>query len=164
MNKFKVGDKVTLKENFWEMKSDMFTYSGMRKLAGRTLEVASLYGNGNVRTKQDDSKDDTVWTWNKNWVELYTEPSTEITWDTLKWKDVVVDVNGIERMVLGVLNDLLFISQYTDFENHSMIITKKELQGFGYTIKQSTPEKLELTLDQIAEKFGVDVTNIKIKK
>jgi len=165
MDKFKVGDKVTVKENFWEIKSGVYANDDMKKLAGRTLEVDGIYSNGDVYTKQDDSNDDTVWGWDKNWLELYTEPSKEITWDTLKWKDVVVDTPGGERMVLGVLNDVVFLSWDNDFDEvSSNPYTKKELQKYGYTIKQATPEKLELTLDRVAEKFGVDVANIKIKE
>jgi len=163
MNKFKIGDKVKIKENFWEIESGVYANAYMKKLVGRTLEVEFVFDDGDVDTKQDDSNDNTNWSWDKNWIELYTE----ITWETLKWKDVVVDVNGIERMVLGVLNDVVFISYDESFykasnSNH----LKQELSDCGYTIKQPTPpvEKLELTLDQIAEKFGVDVTNIKIKK
>jgi len=164
MNKFKIGDKVKVKENFWEIKSDIDATDNRKKLAGRTLEVKFVFNDGDVYTKQDDSNDNTEWGWDKNWIELYTEPSKEITWDTLKWKDVVFDVNGNERMVLVVLNDLVFLSYINDFEGYSHTYHKKELQVYGYTIKQATPEKLELTLEQVAEKFGVDVTNIKIKK
>ena len=160
MNKFKVGDKIIVKENFWEIKSDIDATDNRKKLAGRTLEVEYIDSYGYVYTKQDDSNDDTVWGWDKNWLELY---NPTITWDTLKWKDVLVTEVG-ERMVLGVLNDLVFLSSYNDFNVTSSFYTKKELQKYGYTIKQPTPEKLELTLDQVAEKFGVDVTNIKIKK
>ena len=161
MNKFKVGDKIKVKENFWEIKGNAGINDYIKKLAGRTLEVESLYKNGDVRTKEDDSKDDTVWAWDENWVELY---NTIITWDNLKWKDVVIDDGGDERMVLDVRNDLLDLSYFDDFDHHATIMTKQELQNRSYTIKQPTPEKLELTLDQIAEKFGVDVTNIKIKE
>lgn len=159
---YKIGDKVKVKENFWEIKSDIGFNDRMKKLAGRTLEVDSVNSSGIVFTKQDDSKDDTRWAWDKNWIEPY---NPTITWETLKWKDVLVDSDGKERMVLGVLNDLVFLSYYDDFEiAKSGINHKKELQTLGYTIKQATPEKLELTLEQVAEKFGVDVTNIKIKK
>ena len=216
---YKIGDKVKVKENFWEIESSVYANDNKKKLAGRTLEVESVYDNGNARTKQDDSNDQTVWSWDKDWIELYiepskeitatvkriqelkdilyvppsgrmgskgeellrlelkmlelslppihTEPRTEITWDTLKWKDVVVFGDGKERMVLVVSNDVVTLSESYDFEKISIIDHKKQLQNWGYTIKQTTPtivEKLELTLDQIAEKFGVDVTNIKIKK
>ena len=176
MKEFKIGDKVKVKENFWEIQSDESDESyesdesdvsvsiKMKILAGKTLEVESVYYGGDVRTKQDGSNKDTHWIWYKNWLELYTEPSKEITWDTLKWKDVVINEDGDERIVLDVRNDLVDLSYDDDFDTHGSTFHKKELQKYGYTIKQPTPEKLELTLDQVAEKFGVDVTNIKIKE
>ena len=100
MNKFKIGDKIKVKENFWEIKSDVYLNHNKKKLAGRTLEVGSVDGNGNFRTKQDDSNDDTIWYWHKDWLEFYTEPSKEITWKNLKWKDIAekfgVDVTNIK--------------------------------------------------------------------
>jgi len=164
MNKFKIGDKIKVKENFWEIENSVHINDEMKKLAGKTLEVESVYDDGDVNTKQDDSKDQTDWAWYKDWLELYTEPSKEITWDILKWKDVLVHNDGIEQMVLRVENDLVDVSGYGDFDIHGTTLHRKELQKNGFTIKQPTPEKLELTLDQIAEKYGVDVTNIKIKK
>jgi len=163
--KYKAGDKIKVKENFWEIQSKVYINDNMKKLAGRTLEVKSVYDNGNARTKQDDSNDQTVWSWDKDWVEIY-RPT--ITWDNLKWKDVLIDEDGREQIVLGVLNDLVFISWDNDLsEVDDSTYHKQQLQDRGYTIKQPTPaivEKLELTLDQIAKKFGVDVTNIKIKE
>ena len=162
-NLFKVNDKVKVKENFWEIESGIPFHPSVKKLAGRTLEVKSVYDTGYVDTKQDDSNNDTRWAWDKDWVEIY-RPT--ITWDNLKWKDVVIDKDGNERMVLDVRNDLVDLSYMDDFNGYFTTYHKKQLQNWGYTIKQTTPtpEKLELTLDQIAEKFGVDVTNIKIKK
>jgi len=167
MNKFKVGDKIKVKENFWEIQSDVRVSIEMKKLAGRTLEVKYVESGGDVHTKQDDSNDDTIWYWDKDWLELYTEPSKEITWETLKWKDVVIEDDDDERMVLDVRNDLVDLSCIGNFEEYSHIYHKKELQNAGYTIKQPTPpptEKLELTLGQVVEKFVADITNIKIKK
>jgi len=158
---YKIGDKIKVKENFWEIKSGVGFNDRKKKLAGRTLEVKFVDNNGVVDTKQDDSNDDTVWAWDKNWLEPY---NPTITWDTLKWKDVVIDEEGNEYLVLGILNDMVLLSYFCDFESSDYWCHKQELQKFGYTIKQATPVKLELTLDQVAEKFGVDVTNIKIKK
>ena len=163
--KYKAGDKVKVKEKFWEIESGIYFNGNMKKLLGKTLEVGSVDINGSVFTKQDDSNDSTAWTWDENWIELY-RPT--ITWDTLKWKDVLVEEDGREQIVLGVLNDLVFISWDNDLsEVDDSTYHKQQLQDRGYTIKQPTPaivEKLELTLDQIAKKFGVDVTNIKIKE
>jgi len=160
---YKIGDKIKVKEKFWEIESDVGFKDVMKKLAGRTLEVARVDSDEDVRTKQDDSNDDTNWYWDKNWIEPY---NPTITWETLKWKDVVVDSDGDERMVLGVLNDTVLLSGADNFNMSGSNYHKKEIQEWGFTIKQPTPpvEKQELTLDQIAEKFGVDVTNIKIKK
>ena len=163
MNKFKVGDKIKVKENFWELTTGVYANDDKKKLAGRTLEVVFVHNNGNVYTKQDDSNDDTKWTWSKDWLELC---NPIITWDTLKWKDVVVDGGGGERMVLVATNDVVLLSRYNDFITAGCHCHKQELQTKGYTIKQPTPpvEKLELTLGQVVEKFVADITNIKIKK
>jgi len=34
-----------------------------------------------------------------------TKQKKQITWDTLKWKDVVIENDGDERMVLAVRNN-----------------------------------------------------------
>jgi len=162
MTQFKVNDKVTVKEKFWEIESGVYANDNMKNLVGRTLEVKSVFNDGDVNTKEDDSNDDTSWTWDKNWLELYVAP--EITWDTLKWKDVVINEDGNERMVLGVLNDSILLSGCNDFNFAGALYHKKELQQMGYTIKQAPVEKLELTLEQVAEKFGIEVGNLKIKE
>jgi len=164
MNKFKVGDKVTVKENFWEIKGDGGFVDKMKELVGRTLELDSVSSNGSVHTKQDDSYNDTVWAWHKDWLEPY---NPTITWETLKWKDVVVEEDGKERLVLDVRNDLVDLSYIDDFNRYFTTYHKQQLQDRGFTIKQPTPtivEKLELTLEQMVDNFVVDVTNIKIKK
>jgi len=130
--KYKAGDKVTVKENFWVIESGIHFYSGMKKLAGRTLEVDGIYSSGNVDTKQDDSNDNTRWYWDENWL----EPNKEITWETLKWKDVVVDKTGEEQMVLLIANDLVFLSSCDEFNGAEDWYHKQELQNDGYIIKQ----------------------------
>ena len=134
--KYKAGDKIKVKENFWEIQSKVYINDNMKKLAGRTLEVKSVYGYGDVHTKQDDSNDSTAWTWDKDWVEIY-RPT--ITWDNLKWKDVLIDKVGDERMVLRVENDLVDMSFADNFNKYLTTYHKEELQKNGYTIKQATP-------------------------
>ena len=136
MNKFNAGDKVKVKENFWEIESDVYLNDSTKKLAGRTLEVKSVYDTGYVDTKQDDSNNDTRWAWDKDWVEIY-RPT--ITWDNLKWKDVLIDKVGDERMVLRVENDLVDMSFADNFNKYLTTYHKEELQKNGYTIKQATP-------------------------
>ena len=74
-----------------------------------------------------------------------TKKQREITWDTLKWKDVVIYKGGDERMVLAIRNDLVDISYAGSFEEHSGTYHKKELQKKGYIIKKATPiEKIKI--------------------
>jgi len=154
-NIFKIGDKVKVKENFWEIEGDVYLNNNMKKLAGRVLEVQSISSSGNVYTKQDDSNNQTTWNWHKDWLELY---NPTITWETLKWKDVVVDKYGDEQMVMGVLNDLVFVSYIGNFEKHANLYHKKELQNLGYTIKQPTP------VEEPKETIEVDGRTYKLVK
>jgi len=147
---YKIGDKVKVKEKFWEIESSDHVYR-MEILAGRTLEVEYIDSDGLVSTKQDDSKDDTRWSWDKNWVELY---NTTITWDTLKWKDVLVNRDGDEQTVLLIANDLVFLSESCDFKKITTVNHKKELQNLGYTIKQATPvEEPKETIEVDGNKY-----------
>ena len=158
MTQFKVNDKVTVKAGCEHecavLGDEVFDYLIITKIDGYYSYTAYLGG----------VKVDSCSCYKDDHLELYVAPV--ITWDTLKWKDVVVR-DGKDRLVLDVRNDLVVLSYRGDFERHAGTFHKQELQVFGYTIKQPTPppvEKLELTLDQIAEKFGGDVTNIKIKE
>ena len=154
MNKFKIGDLVTVKENFWEIESEVLAHDDMKKLAGTLLEVDHVYSGGNVHTKQDDSNDDTIWAWDKDWLEIY---NPTITWDTLKWKDVVFDEDGDERIVLDVRNDLVDLSYHTNFMGYYDTFHKQELQKLGYTIKQATPtEVTPITIEIGGIKYNKD--------
>ena len=76
---------------------------------------------------------------------MKTKKQKQITWDTLKWKDVLMDGDGEERMILDVRNDLVDLSYCGNFERYANTIHKKELQGYDYTIKQATPvEKVKI--------------------
>ena len=75
-----------------------------------------------------------------------TKKQKQITWDTLKWKDVLIDNDGDEKMVLGVRNDLVDISSATDFEKYLYTYHKKELQEYYYTIKQATTVEKVITV------------------
>ncbi len=160
MTQFKVNDKVTVKAGCKHecsvLENEVFDYLIIDKVHNNNYYAYTAYHGGEkINNYYNYYTDDHL--------ELYIAPA--ITWDTLKWKDVVVDRDGDEQMVLGLLNDMLFLSDYNDFKSYDDWYHKQELQNEGYTIKQATPvDKLELTLEQVAEKFGVEVTNIKIKK
>jgi len=89
------------------------------------------------------------------------DDNTEKTIDDVEYGDILIDVDGDTRKVLGRLNDVVLLSGYNDFDIYGdcyIINTIKNL----YTLKQPTkePEVLEVTLEEVAKKFGVK--NIKI--
>jgi len=157
MTQFKVNDKVTVKAGCEHecavLGDEVFDYLIINKIDDYGRYYYTAYNGGEKVDSCSCYKDDHL--------ELYVAPA--ITWDTLKWKDVVV-MDGKDRLVLDVRNDLVDLSYYSDFERHLDTLHKQELKKAGYTIKQATPvDKLELTLEQVAEKFGVEVGNLKIK-
>ena len=157
MTQFKVNDKVTVKAGCkhacGNLKNEVFDYLIIDKIDGDSYYSYTAYNGG-------EKVDSCSCCYTDQHLELYVAPV--ITWDTLKWKDVVVRY-GNERMVLDVRNDLVDLSHYGEFERHTGTFHKQELQKTGYTIKQAPVEKLELTLEQVAEKFGIEVGNLKIK-
>ena len=78
--------------------------------------------------------------------------------------DVIVDEDGDEQIVLGVCGKVIFISNINDHEGVYRFSTAKRLRELGYTMQTSRPEVTELTMEEVAEKFGVDVENIRIKE
>ena len=86
-------------------------------------------------------------------------------WDSLQVDDVLVDSNGDKRYILAVCGRVIFLSYVDSKDISGLYRTKEELIKSGYTILQDEEEEIiELTLEEIADKFGVDVKLIKIKK
>mgnify|MGYP000042660694 CR=1 FL=1 len=76
------------------------------------------------------------------------------TWDTLSWKDIVLDSGGDRRMVLAVQNDSVLISCADSFEVTLDWNQKKELQKRGYTIEGSVEE---ITVAEAEARLGVKI-------
>ena len=86
-------------------------------------------------------------------------------WDSLQVDDVIVNEDGDKRYVFGVCGKIIFVSRENNYDAFSYFTTKQELIKINYTILQEEEEEVrELTLEEIADKFGVDVKLIKIKK
>ena len=79
------------------------------------------------------------------------------TWDTLSWKDIVLDEHGRKRMVLAVQNDSVLISLSDEFETTSAWYHKKELQRRGYTIEGAVPALEEITIAEAEARLGVKI-------
>jgi hypothetical protein len=86
------------------------------------------------------------------------DDNTEKTIDDVQYGDILVDPDGDERRVLGRLNELVFLSYYNNFDKPGDNYTITELKDGDFTLKQPSkePEVLEVTLEEVAKKFGVD--------
>lgn len=158
MRIYKPGDKVRiLKAVRWDGYdlSDEYT-------TGDICEVA----------EDTDSDGDTrVWSKDKSDYFCFAKDSiepVEKTWDTLTQGDVLVDVDGEEYVVQGVIGEAVLYTRNTGDENRESahIDSKLELQRDGDTIKQSeqTEELVEITLSEIAKLKGIPVEKLRVKE
>jgi hypothetical protein len=89
------------------------------------------------------------------------------TLNELETGDTVIDEEGDEYFVMGVAGKMVWLS---DDENeatstaYTTPYTLKELERLEYKVKGEEPEVTELSMDEIADKFGVSVKQLKIKK
>lgn len=83
--------------------------------------------------------------------------------DVYEVGQVLVDDDGDKRTVLAVVGDMVALSDWGDSELFgewfSVTSVNKE-----YTVASSDPEVTELTLDEVAEKFGIEPSKLRIKK
>ena len=79
------------------------------------------------------------------------------TWDSLSWKDIVLDGGGDRRMVLAVSNDMACVSHAEDFETASGWYHKKELQHMYFTIQGAAPAIEEITIAEAEARLGVKI-------
>jgi len=96
----------------------------------------------------------------------FTDPDVEDlklatpTWDTLSWKDFVLHKDGHKQEVLAVVNDVVCISDIDEHDTASGWYTKKELQGFGYTIEGAAPAVEEITIEEAEARLGVKIKTL----
>jgi len=98
--------------------------------------------------------------WSINFSKL--EPLTKTIRDA-QVGDLVVHKDGSERMALERWQNTILLSQIDNFKRIGHIFTFDELEE-DFTLKADPVKQRILTMDQIAEKFGVDVSNLKIAK
>lgn len=75
--------------------------------------------------------------------------------------DVVVNNSGSKRKVLAVVDELTALSNTANFNYFNGWYTKKELEECGYKLAS---EETTLSMQEVADKLGVDVDKLKIKK
>lgn len=85
--------------------------------------------------------------------------------NTMKYKegDIIVNDNGNKRKILAVCGELYAVSNDNHFDEFGYWDTESYLDSQKYKLYEE-PKVVELTLEDIAKKFEVDVDNLKIKK
>jgi hypothetical protein len=84
--------------------------------------------------------------------------------------DIIVDKVGGERMILDVREKVLVVSGVSNFDYVMGVVTYKELNNLGYTIKQDNPENdiVEVTLETLKQLYSdghhVPVDKLRIKE
>jgi hypothetical protein len=140
---FKVGDKVQVKG-----------YLGVYKISSLNKSYAWLRGIDTQRLVDLLPIKD---------LELVIDEPEEIKFP---YGSIVIDNDGYKRKIIGVCDDVRFVA--TDASEHSFFdftSSVRYLTEKGYKpYTESSDESVELTLEQIAEKFGIDVKDLKIKE
>lgn len=84
----------------------------------------------------------------------------------VKQGDILLEDAGGDSVckVLGVCGEIIFLSQRNQFHKpRAGIFSLNELIYMGYTLKMPENE-IEITIEQIAEKMGVNSSRIRIKE
>lgn len=75
--------------------------------------------------------------------------------------DIVVDKDGYTCKVLAVYGEITALSDYDDYDTYGSWYTKEQLKKFKCKLAE---EETTLTMQEIADKFGVDVDTLKVEK
>jgi hypothetical protein len=68
---------------------------------------------------------------------------------------------------MGVAGKMVWLSNTVDeadFTDSLQLYTMIELKNDGFTFKDQEPEVMELSMDEVAKKFGKPASEIRIKK
>ena len=186
--KYKVGDKVRVRFDLKEghMYGGVLCYYYMKEKAGTILTIRNICEHGEMLLSEEND----IW-WPFDMVEPVNKTFTK---SDLKTGMTVVQRNGETKLVLldtplgdnlvgdnwvsldDYSDDLKFtaydntcidiIEVYEPLYNH--LLMPRFLNQLGdngkYKLVWKREEVLEVTMDEIAEKFKVNVNNIKIKK
>jgi len=150
MAKFNVGDPVYWKSSFGRERTPGKVTRIEHKEDG--TEIHSDWGNGGAY-------DGFMW---EDDVFFDTDYVSEI----YKVGDILVDEDGEEAVVAGVVGMIIFLmytsgvsfGYYSYHEMQDMYTKKKEVS------EDDEPEVHEFTMDEVADKMGVSVDKLRIKK
>lgn len=153
--KFKAGQKVKVVSN-----PDP-SIRPKRAMVGKVCEIKYI----------DESRRRLYAVWDENksiywWFGESDLQAINRTLDDLEVGDILVDDDGDETKVLGVLGEVIFRSRINEFGVFGIGYTVTELKDEGFKLKQEEqPEDTtELTLKEVADKFNIDVDKLRIKE
>jgi len=148
MTKFKVGDKV-IKPKY----PTNVPY---------VIELATVESGHDTYTLTggDLGKGSTRHWWMNDDLKLM-----EKTMENLVQGDVLVSESTYQENLIfqGKVGDIFGFIEDEEDNRSAVWFSKEELDELKYTIKGSEPEQTEVTLAEIADKFGVDVESLRIK-
>lgn len=157
MGKFKVGDKVRIREDLivGQHYGDSRFYEGMQQYHGKmvtitTEETADRY----ARVEENDY----------HWSNEMFKPTPK-NLDNLEQGDVLEHPHGNSLIVQGVIGEIV-LSVRDDIKRRAGIDSITQLKDNGWTVKQDEPEEgiQEFTLQEIADKLEMDVNSLRIKE
>jgi hypothetical protein len=158
MNKFKVGDVVKAIANRYIYTNEVYKWVGIVRYINNegnlTLETTSCSGGsrvGEIYTDRDP--------------EQFALVKKEL--EDVEVGDILVDEYGKEHFVMGVAGKMVWLSDDESEADHASdtnLYAMLELKRNGFTFKDQEPEIMELSLDEVARKFGKSVSEIRIKK
>jgi len=148
--KYKVGDKVRIKANLVanEEYGDKIFVRSMKKFTGKTATIFKVGINYYI-LKID--KENVCW----GWTDEMLEPVSEYPKKMWVWDKNTID--PIVREVVAYAPGIEF-PYLTKDKNES------NWKYIGYKYAKDLPQTKELTMQEIADKFGIDVEQLKIKK
>lgn len=159
MRKYKVGDKVVVKSDLHQGHDySIYVNDDMARKKGEAVTITELHYNGLGYRVEGMTED-----WRDDMFECLEDPFTN-----LKPGDIISSEGSEDKyLVLGVYNDgdkVALADLYDDSLDHRMK-TMEQLRD-GYWVKGHKPEEevTELTLQEVADKVGVDVSKLRIKE
>jgi hypothetical protein len=160
MNKFKVGDVV---KAISESGEPYNWTSTDHKWVGKVTDV---HGTGNFRAQTISSEinSDIGGSYGSLNPEHFALVKKEL--EDVEVGDILVDDEGGEHFVMGVAGKMVWLSEHgvegyaSDTECYAML----ELKDEGYTFKDQEPEIMEISMDEVAKKFGKSASESRIKK
>jgi len=135
----------------------------------RVIGEDSDFDIGEIITLESDDGTDNPYFWNKDKSDSYCTYWSEIEPHAKTIRDAQVDdtvigkLNGFEYMVLERGQRTVLLSCGNNFKNSMGDYTFDRLEEY-FTLKDAPERETILTMDQIAEKFGVEVSKLKIAK